>query len=74
VRAGKVVTRDVPLGDGRTLRVGLVLDPQGRGDALLLAVGTGEGRGWREDPAQGLTLPASALQGLTKALGALRDA
>jgi len=68
VKASKVVTRDVALGGGRTLRVGLVLNPQGRGDALLLAVGTGEGREWRENPAQGLTLPATALPGLVEAL------
>lgn len=58
-------TADVPLGDGRTLRVGE------DGLRLYFAVGTGEGRDWREDPGEGLTLPRAALRGLVDALGRL---
>ena len=63
----RTVTGDVPLGDGRTLRVALDLR-DGEPDALHLAMGTGEGRDWREDPAEGLTLPATALVALGEAL------
>ncbi len=51
---------DVPLSDGRTLRVGM--DPDG---ALIFAVGDGVGDGWRERPREGVSLPPGALAGLT---------
>lgn len=40
-----VEVREIPLGDGRAVRIAL-LD-----GALLIAVGHGEGSSWREDPA-----------------------
>lgn len=61
---------DVPAGGDRVLRVGLYV----RGDepeSLVLAAGTGQGRDWREDPAEGLTLPATALAPLRAALAEL---
>ena len=61
---------DVLLDATATLRVGLVPDPAST-DALVLAMGHGRGRTWREDPAQGLVLPAGALPGLREALGDL---
>ena len=68
-----LAARDVHLGDGRTLRVGILTSSKGTPERLILAVGAGRGRAWQEDPVAGLTLPASALSGLVEALGGLRD-
>lgn len=65
-----VRAHDVPIEDGRTLRVA-VLERDGEPEALIFAVGTGQGASWREDPAEGLSVPATALSGLLEALGAL---
>jgi hypothetical protein len=61
------VLGDVALGDGRTLRVATLHEPDGTA-TLILSVGTGEGPSWREDPAEGLVVPASAVPGLLEAL------
>jgi hypothetical protein len=67
VRAACHVLGDVALGDGRTLRVARLRERSGV-ERLVLAMGEGEGRGWREDPAEGLTVPLAALAGLVRAL------
>lgn len=66
----EVRTGDVPLHENRTLRVGLYL-VDGEPDTLVLAVGAGSGVWWREDAAEGVVLPATALEGLKGALGRL---
>jgi len=62
---------DVPLEDGRTLRIGIYARDSQR-EEVVIASGTGAGREWREDPAEGLTIPHEALpelvRGLLKAL------
>jgi hypothetical protein len=65
---------DVDVGDGRTLRVGLLVHPSGEARDVILAMGTGRGTGWREDPPEGLTLPVAALDGLVRVLLALQVA
>jgi hypothetical protein len=62
---------DVPLPGNRTLRVALYRTPEGEPEALVLAAGWGEGREWREDRTEGLTLPAEVLPAITAALNAL---
>lgn len=62
---------DVALGDGRSLRVASLHEPDGT-ETLILAVGEGEGPSWREDPSEGLVLPISALTPLVALLEALR--
>jgi hypothetical protein len=49
--------RDLPLGDGETLRIGVDFDRHGRPTLLHLATGRGTGREWREHPEAGLTIP-----------------
>ena len=66
-----LVIKDLDLGNGRVLRVGLDLDSTGRARTLLLAPGHGNGSGWLEDPAEGLTLPGGVLRGLERVLAAL---
>lgn len=71
-----VVSRDVSLNlhPGDTLRVALLVE-DGRGKTLVLALGRGRGREWREDPAAGgLEVPASALPVLIRALQSLERA
>ena len=69
---GRVVYRDVALKDGRTLRVGL-LTRDGRPEELIFAMGRGEGESWREDPAEGLIAPGTALPGVLAALQGLQE-
>lgn len=59
--------RDVPLGDGRTLRVGIYTEDAVPQD-LVIASGRGQGAEWREDPAEGIEVPAQALPALVEAL------
>lgn len=66
------VTGDVPTGDGRTVRVAHMVEASGE-ETLILAAGTGEGPSWREDPSEGLHVPASAVPGLLGALGQVRS-
>ena len=66
------VTGDVPTGDGRTLRVALLSEPDGE-NTLIMAMGTGQGRAWREDPSEGLVVPAATVVGLLEALGRARS-
>lgn len=61
--AGTLHTGDIRLSDGRTLRVGV--EPDG---GVILAIGTGTGREWREDPDAGLSLPPGTFTALTSAL------
>jgi len=63
--------QDVPVFNGHpnTLRCGLMLDQEGYPSELLMALGHGDGRSWREDPAAGgLILPAASLGALTTGL------
>ena len=68
----RVVTSfDVPLfgGEVPTLRVGLMLDSAGWPSELVMAVGTGDNKTWREAPELGgLTLPANCLPTLVNSL------
>jgi len=73
-RLRSLVGQDVFLPDGRTLRVGLLFSPAGDREELILAIGTGTGNSWREDPAEGLVLPADVLGELRQALEALERA
>lgn len=77
-RSGRsVITRDVSLNiaPGDTLRAGLMFDPSGRPEDLVLALGRGRGRDWRERPeVGGLTIPAEALPILIRALQGLQGA
>ena len=66
----KLLGRDVPLEDGRVLRCG-VLYRNDEPEELILATGTGEGKAWREDPAEGLVLPASCIEQLWQTLEVL---
>jgi len=66
----KLLGRDVPLSDGRVLRCG-ILYRDDQPEELILATGTGEGKAWREDPAEGLVLPASCLGELWQTLEVL---
>jgi len=62
-----ITTFDVALfgGDAPTLRVGLMLDSAGYPSEILLALGTGQDRTWKEAPELGgLTLPATCLPSL----------
>ena len=71
-----VVSRDVGLNlhPGETLRVALLVE-DGQAETLVLALGLGQGRGWREDPARGgLEVPAEALPMLVRALEGLQKA
>jgi len=66
-----VTVFDVPLfgGDIPTLRVGLMLDSAGYPDEVVFALGTGQGKTWKEDPALGgLTLPGTCLPTLLNSL------
>jgi len=66
-----VTVFDVPLfgKDIPTLRVGLMLDSEGYPSEVVFALGTGQGKTWREDPALGgLTLPATCLPTLINSL------
>ena len=66
-----VTVFDVPLLNGQvpTLRVGLMLDADGWPSEVVMAVGTGDGKGWREAPELGgLTLPATCLPTLINSL------
>jgi len=67
-----VLLGDVPTGDGRTLRVAIMVEASGE-ETLILAVGSGEGPAWREDPAEGIILPMEAIPGLLRALGAVSE-
>lgn len=61
---------DIPLGDGRSLRVGM--EPDG---SLILAVGDGEGGAWRERRGEGVSLPPGTFPALLDALrGVTQDA
>jgi len=52
-------------GDAPTLRCGLLLDEQGYPGEVVMALGTGQGRTWKEAPELGgLTLPATCLPSL----------
>lgn len=64
--------RDVPLHDGRTLRVGIYTEDEVPVD-LVLASGRGQGSGWREDSAEGIEVPAQALTALLEALTAVGE-
>ncbi|MDP2956720.1 MAG: hypothetical protein Q8N53_09885 [Longimicrobiales bacterium] len=67
-----VVTGDVLTGDGRTLRVAHMVEASGE-ETLILAVGTGQGPSWREDPSEGLVVPVATVAGLLEALGRVRS-
>ncbi len=66
---------DVPLPGGRVLRVGMLNTPEEQPETLVLALGWGEGRSWREwtewNRGEGLALPADALPALREALDRL---
>jgi hypothetical protein len=64
---------DLDLGGNRTLRVGLERNEDGEPEHLHMALGWGEGRAWREEKGEGLTLPADTLPALRDALHALTD-
>ncbi len=66
-------TLDVPLPGGRVLRLALYLTSAGEPETLVLTLGWGEGRVWRECIGDGLTLPADVLPALRAALDALAD-
>ena len=57
-----VVINDIPLNEGRTLRVGIL------GENLILSMGWGRGGDWNPDPAEGLILPEAVLGRLVLAL------
>ena len=62
---------DVPLfgKEVPTLRIGLMLDSEGYPSEVVLALGTGQDRTWKEAPELGgLTLPASCLPTLINSL------
>jgi len=66
-----VFTRDVRLKMGRTLRIWLVSEDDGDSTEVVFAVGDGEGQWWREDPAEGLSLPCAAVPRVRRALDIL---
>jgi hypothetical protein len=68
--AHRLFGHDVPLPGARTLRVGILFHHDEAQD-LILCLGHGDGPGWREDPAEGIILPACALPGLRAALATL---
>jgi hypothetical protein len=69
---GRMWGHDVPVDDRRTLRAGVIIyHAKSKPDELVLAMGTGIGKGWREDPAEGLVLPATVLRPLRQLLEAL---
>jgi hypothetical protein len=66
----KMLGHDVPMNPKRTLRVGMIVR-EGQPDELVIAVGTGSGKDWREDPVEGIILPAYVLRQLREVLEAL---
>jgi hypothetical protein len=68
IATAQVHTRDLPLGDGEVLRIGVGLDRHGRPTELHLATGTGSGSGWREHPDSGLTIPHTEVGPLIREL------
>lgn len=66
-------TRDIgPLSDGRTLRVGVYTEDAVPVD-LVIASGAVQDGAWRENPAEGIEVPADALLALVEALTAVGD-
>lgn len=59
----RLTCHDVPLANGKTLRVGMDVD-----GSLILAVGDGKGDGWLETKGEGATLPPGTLPALLVAL------
>jgi hypothetical protein len=57
IATARMQTRDLPLGDGETLRLGVEFDRHGRPTLLHLATGRGTGGDWREHPEAGLVIP-----------------
>jgi hypothetical protein len=64
----RFVTRDVPLGNGETLRIGLEWDRHGVPVLLHMALGIGTGRAWQECTEAGFAIPSDSTPDLVRAL------